>query len=50
MFRLVVMNTKLINGNKESWLSPALLVVLSENDLEIIQINDGCWRLVNFAL
>ena len=38
MFGLVRMNTKLVNWNKESLLSPALLVVLAEKDLEIIPI------------
>ena len=41
MFALVGMNTKLVNGNMESLWYPALLVVLAENVLKIIQIIVG---------
>ena len=47
MFGLVRMNTKIIKWNKESWLSPALLLVLAENDFEIIMIIVGRCRPVN---
>ena len=49
MFRLVGMSTKLVNWNKEPWLSSVLPVVLSENDLEIIQVIVGRCRAVNLA-
>ena len=38
MFGFVGINPNLVNWNKESWLSPALQLILAENDLEIIQI------------
>ena len=49
MFGLVGINTKLVNWNKESWLSPALLLFLAENYLEIIQIIVGRWVVVTHA-
>ena len=45
MFTLVGLTTKM-----ESRLSPALLVDLAENDLEIIQIIVGHCPAVNLAL
>ena len=49
MFGLVGINTKLVKWNKESWLSPALLLFLAEIYLEIIQNIVGCLVVVTHA-
>ena len=48
MFGLVGMNTKQVNWNKEYCLSPELLAVFAEYDLQIIKIIVGrCWSVNN---